>query len=160
MAFEAITTQEQLDAVIEARLGEERKKYEGFDDFKDKAGKYDDLVKTSNGYANTITALKKEIDGDNKNPGYKKQLEDLQGKVKTYEINDVKMRIAHENGIPYEMAGRLAGEDEASIRKDAESMAKYLSSSRRTVPLASTEPTTVDSKKAAIKNMLAGLKGE
>lgn len=160
MAFEAITTQEQLDAVIKDRLEREREKFSGYEDYKKKAGDYDELKKKADGYETTIAEYKKAVDGDDKNPGYKKQLKDLQGKVKGYETNSVKMRIAHENGIPYELAERLSGEDEDSIKKDAEKMAKYLKASGRRVPLASTEPEGVNEKREAMKKMLTGLKGE
>ena len=46
--------------------------------------------------------------------------------IKSYETNSVKMRIAHENGIPFELASKLSGDDEESIKKDAETMAKFL----------------------------------
>ena len=41
MAFEAITTQEQLEGVIKDRLEREREKFAGFEDYKKKAGEYD-----------------------------------------------------------------------------------------------------------------------
>ncbi len=159
MEFEVITTQEQLDTIINERVEQERGKYAGFDDFKKKAEEYDALKKESDGYKDTIAGLNKAIEGDGKTPGYKKQIEALQGKVKGYETDSVKLRIAHENGIPYELAGRLNGEDEAAIKKDAEIMAKYLKG-RSVAPLASTEPETVNGKTAAVKNLLAGLRGE
>lgn len=132
--FEAITTQEQLDAVIKDRLERERKtlteKYSDYDDLKEKVSDYD------------------------------KQLSALQTKVKGYESDSVKTRIAHETGIPYELASRLTGEDENSIRKDAETVAKLLKTGQQPAPLKSTEPGDVDGKRAAMKNVLAGLKGE
>ena len=161
MAFEAITTQEQLDGVIKDRLEREREKFAGFEDYKKKAEEYDELKKKTDGYEAAVADYKKAVDGDDKTPGYKKQLEELQGKVKGYETSSVKMRIAHENGIPYELAGRLSGDNEEAIKKDAESMSKFLKASGRRVPLASTEPEDgVDGKRAAIKKMLAGMKGE
>ena len=80
--------------------------------------------------------------------------------MKGYESDSVKTRIAHEAGIPYELAGRLAGEDEDAIRKDAETVAKLLKTGQQPAPLKSTEPGDVDGKRAAMKNVLAGLKGE
>lgn len=161
MAFEAITTQEQLDGVIKDRLEREREKFAGFEDYKKKAEEYDELKKKADGYEATIADYKKEVDGDDKTPGYKKQLEELKGKVKGYETSSVKMRIAHENGIPYELAERLSGDDEEAIKKDAESMAKFLKTSGRRAPLASTEPEGgVNEKREAMKKMLTGLKGE
>ena len=161
MAFEAITTQEQLNDVIKDRLEREREKFAGFEDYKKKAGEYDELKKKADGYEATIADYKKAVDGDDKTPGYKKQLEELKGKVKGYETSSVKMRIAHENGIPYELAERLSGDDEEAIKKDAESMAKFLKASGRRAPLASAEPEGgVDEKREAMKKMLTGLKGE
>lgn len=159
MAFEAITTQEQLDAIVNERVEQEVGKYAGFEDFKKKAEDYDALKKESDGYKETIAGLNKAIEGDEKTPGYKKQIEALRGKVKGYETDSVKLKVAHEHGIPYELAGRLNGEDEAAITKDAEIMAKYLKG-RSVAPLASTEPETVNSKTAAVKSLLSGLKGE
>lgn len=160
MSFEAITTQEQLDAVIKDRLERERSKFEGYDDYKQKAEGYDELKGKTDDYETTIAELKKAINGDEKNPGYKKQVEELQGKVKGYETSLVKMRIAHENGIPFELAERLSGDNEEELKKDAETIAKFLKSAKGAPPLGSTEHQKADSKKAAMKNMLAGLKGE
>lgn len=160
MAFEPITTQEQLDKVIGERIAGVKAKYEGFDGYKKKAEDYDALKAKSDGFERQIAALNKEINGDGeKNIGYKKQLEEAQGKIRGYETSSLKMRIAHENGIPYELAGRLSGADEEGIKKDAETMAKFLKK-KEVPPLGQSEPQKMDGKKAAMKNMLANLKGE
>ena len=70
------------------------------------------------------------------------------------------MRIAHEIGIPYELASRLTGEDEATIRKDAESLSKVIGRSGAVAPLGSTEPVPVDPKKAALKSLLDKVKNK
>lgn len=158
MEFEPITTQEQLDGIIDERIKQEREKFKGYDDYKRKAEDYDKLETTSKGYEQTIARLNRAIDGDEKNAGYKKQIEDLQKKVKGSETDLVKLRIANEKGIPFELARRLNGDDEEAIRKDAESVAKYLTGNNAP-PLALTE-TEINGKKAAMRNMLAGLKGE
>ena len=43
MAFEPITTQEQLDKVIGDRIAGVKAKYEGFDDYKKKAEDYQEV---------------------------------------------------------------------------------------------------------------------
>ena len=84
--FTPITTQEQLDKVIGERIAGVKAKYEGFDDYKKKAEDYDALKAKSDGFEQQIAALNKEINGDGeKNLGYKKQLEEAQGKIKGYE---------------------------------------------------------------------------
>lgn len=158
--FTPITTQEQLDKVIGERIAGVKAKYEGFDDYKKKAEDYDALKAKSDGFERQIATLNKEINGDGeKNLGYKKQLEEAQGKIKGYETSSLKMRIAHENGIPYELAGRLSGSDEEEIKKDAETMAKFLRK-KDVPPLAGGDPQKIDDKKTAMKSMLASLKGE
>lgn len=159
MEFEAITTQEQLDAIVNERIEQEREKYADFGEYREKAQKFDVLEKEVEGYKETITGLNKAIDGDGKEPGYKKQIETLKGQVKGYELDSVKLKVAGEHGIPYELAGKLSGEDEAAIKKDAEIMARYIKG-RSAAPLASTEPENVNGKTAAVKNLLAGLRGE
>ena len=159
MAFEPITTQEQLDKVIGERIAGVKAKYEGFDDYKQKAEDYDALKEKSDGFEQQIAALNKEINGDNENPGYKKKLEEAQGKLKGYEIKSLKMKIANENNIPFELAEKLSGDNEEALRKDAETMAKFLKT-KNVPPLSTTDTTKIDDKKAAMKNMLANLKGE
>ena len=131
-----------------------------YTNYKKKAEDYDALKAKSDGFEQQIAALNKEINGDGeKNLGYKKQLEEAQGKIKGYETSSLKMRIAHENGIPYELAGRLSGSDEEEIKKDAETMAKFLRK-KDVPPLAGGDPQKIDDKKTAMKGMLASLKGE
>lgn len=66
---------------------------------------------------------------------------------------------SNKNGIPYELAGRLSGSDEEEIKKDAETMAKFLRK-KDVPPLAGGDPQKIDDKKTAMKGMLASLKGE
>ena len=157
--FTPITTQEQLDKVIGERIAGVKAKYEGFDDYKQKAEDYDALKAKSDGFEIQIAALNKEINGDGENLGYKKQLEEMQSRIKGYETSSAKMKIAHENGIPFELAEKLSGDDEEAIKKDAEAMAKFLRK-KDVPPLAQSDPQHIDDKKAAMKNMLANLKGE
>ncbi|MBM6686796.1 DUF4355 domain-containing protein [Faecalicatena contorta] len=150
--FKTIETQEQLDAIIADRIKRAqettRKEFEGFLSPEDAEKKYAGYLspeaekKKYAGYLSPEEAAKKDA------------------KIKGYETNSVKMRIAHENGIPYELAERLNGDTEDDIRKDAETMAKYLKKQQGGAPLASTEPSDVDSKRAAVKKMLSGLKEE
>lgn len=147
--FKPIETQEQLDAIISDRIKRAqettRKEFEGFLSPDDAAKKYagylspEDEKKKYAGYLSPEEAAKKDA------------------KIKGYETNSVKMRIAHENNIPYELAGRLSGESEEDIRKDAESLAKLLRL-QGGAPLASTEPEGADSRRAAVKKMLSDLK--
>lgn len=151
--FTPIETQEALDGIIGERLKRDReaqaKKYESYikpEDYAAKCKEYDD----------TIAGLQKSIE-DNKSIA--EELESAKSQIKSYEIGSVKTKVAHEMGLPYELAGRLKGETEEDIRKDAETM-KGLFPKKAAPPLRSNEPDSVDSNKVAMKKMLDELKGE
>ena len=153
--FKPITTQAEFDAAIGERLKRERetlsKKYGDYDDLKTKVADYEKQI------AQLTRAAE---DAAKKYAGYDKDLADLQAKVKGYETDSVKTRIAHEAGLPYELAARLTGEDEAAIRKDAEALAKLLGGqTRKAPPLRDTEPAG-DGKKAAMRAFSAQLVGD
>ena len=93
---------------------------------------------------------------------FDKTVAELNGKVGSYKLRDMKIRIAREKGIPYEMADRLTGEDEKALAADADSLSKLISTvSKPTAPppLKSTEPTG-DGKDSAYKALLTNIKGE
>lgn len=150
--FAPITTQEQFDAAISDRLKRERdtiaKKYSDYDELKIKAADYE----------KQINELSKSMgEAAKKYAGYDKSIADLQGKIKGYETSSVKMRIAHESGLPYELATRLCGETEDEIRNDAQALAQMVGRSQKTAPLKSDEPTHVDSKTAALRTLTTQL---
>ena len=82
----------------------------------------------------------------------------MEAKIKGYETNSVKMRIAREVGLPYELAERLSGEDEKAIKADAELLKKLVGA--KTAPLKSTEPGGTNATAAAWSQMLQQMKGE
>lgn len=149
--FKAIETQDQLDAIIGERLKRERetikKEYEGFLSPEDAAKKYEGYlspedVKTKySGYLSPEDAAKKDA------------------RIKQYETDSVKTRIAHETGLSYEAVGFLQGADEETIKKSAETL-KALVGSSVTAPLASTESEAADSQTTALRTTLKNLKGE
>lgn len=149
--FTVIETQEQLDKVIGERIKRERetveKKYEGYLSQEEAAKKYEgylspeDVKKQYEGYLSPEEAAKKDA------------------QIKGYETASVKTRIAHETGIPYELAARLSGEDEDSIRKDAETLSKLMGQKRIIPPLADPEGGIKD-KDAGLKKMLHELNGK
>ena len=153
--FTPINTQEELDAIIGDRLKREResvsKRYGDYDELKTKAS---DLEKQ-------VGDLTKERDENAKSSeGYDKSLSELQAKVKAHETTSVKMRIANETGIPFELAEKLSGETEEDIRKDAEKMARFVTKSKYVAPLKSDGQGEGNEKRAALKTMLQNMKGD
>ena len=72
----------------------------------------------------------------------------------------MKLRIALENNIPYELANKLSGEDEESLRQDAQTLANYIAKPETVAPLKDVEPPVVDSETESYKNILNNLKLE
>lgn len=125
-------------------------------DFNAKNTELKNLEKQVGELNSNLTSLSKEKES------FDKTLADLNGEVKTYKLRDMKIRIAREKGIPYEMADRLTGEDEKALAADADALSKLISTvSKPTVPppLKSTEPTG-DGKDSAYKALLTNIKGE
>ena len=147
--FVPITTQEDFDKAIEERLKEERRTIKSqYSDYLSP----DDVKKQYEGYLSP-----KQVEEKYKDYLTPEQAAEKDKKITGYEIGSLKTRIARENNIPYELAGRLAGETEEDIRIDAETLAKIWRK-QNSAPLASTEPSGADSKRAAVKRMLSNLK--
>lgn len=156
MEFTPITTQEEFDKAISERLKRERetitKKYADYEELKNKVVDYEKQIGE---YSRSLNEATEKIKNHDQIVG------DLQSKVSKYETDSVKTRIAHEVGLPYELAVRLSGDNEEAIRKDAEGLVKIMGGQpHKAPPLKSTEPASVDTKTAAFKSMLDSMKGE
>ncbi|MBQ3281563.1 MAG: hypothetical protein IJH41_04045 [Eubacterium sp.] len=167
MAFEAITfnteedlknyikkqnlmTQDEVNKLVGAEKTKAKskaeadaaEKYKDFEDFKTKAEKYDSDL----GLKDT-------------------KIKELEDKVKKYESDSVKTKIARAAGLPDEMADRLRGTTEEEMKADAESLAKIVVK-KEVAPLGDPEPGRGggddgdDKKKASLKKMLKELKGQ
>lgn len=147
-----ITTQEDLDEIIAAKVAEAEKSIqEKFDD-------YDDLKSANEKYQTDLEALNKSMN-ENKQT-FEASLAEANAKIKGYEQREIKIKVANEYGIPMEMIGRLNGDDEEAIRKDAESLSKFVKPQQQIPPLASTEQSAADSKQEALRNMLSQLNNQ
>lgn len=149
--FKPITTKEEFDKAIGEQLEKEResvkKEYAGYLSPEDVQKKYegylspDDVKKKYEGYLSPEESAEKDK------------------KIEKYKINSSKMRIAHENNIPYELAGRITGETEEDMKKDAQTLAGFLKNSKE-YPSYNPDPVGEDnSKNAAMKKMLSDLGG-
>ena len=118
-------------------------------------------IETQEAFDAAVADVKKQYEGWLSPEDYnsKTTIADLTAKAKAYESGALKMRIAHENGIPYELAGKLSGETEEEIKKDAETLAKFVKN-QQPQPLANTEHGHTNGKDAAYKSLLADLKSK
>ena len=152
--FKPITTQEELDSIIGERLKRQKESIsKQYTDYEELKTKNVDLEKE-------LTELKKSLESSTSSKTeLEKQIEELTGKVKAHDLSSLKIRYALENGIPYHLAGRISGDDEDSIKADAQSLSDFFKSQTPPPPLKSTE-TNAKGEDVAYQNILKGLKGE
>ena len=80
--------------------------------------------------------------------------------IAKYEKESKRVKVAMENGIPYELAGKLSGETEDEMKKDAEAFSKFLKGKTTYPNFTRDTDNKDDSIREATKKMLNNLKGE
>lgn len=129
--FKAIETQEQLNAIIKARLDREKEKYADYDQLAEKIKK----LETEN------TSLKQTItDKETSENTTASRIADLEKDVTAWKQKSLKQQIAMKNGLPFDLADRLQGDSEESLNEDAERLASLVNVKNYTQPLADKEP--------------------
>ena len=159
MEFKTIETQEELDKIISARLARQKESLE--EQHKEAIKAYGDYesLKTRNAELETqvgdlqATIKESETSGSN----YAKQLEELNAKVADYETASMRTRIALQHGLPYEMASRLVGDDEASIIADAKQLAGFVGQGTGEIPPLKNPEPNLDGKDGGYKSLLENL---
>ncbi len=153
--FKTIETQEELDAIIKDRLArntktvtaEVTKQYEGYIS-------PDDAAKSKKALEDKITELKAQITEKDTS------IADLTAKNTAYETTAVKVKIAREEGLPYELADRLSGTNEEEFRADAKALSKLITPQEPPAPMFNGEsgksnPTGTDGALLSVLNELS-----
>jgi len=151
MEFKTITTQEEFDKAIQERLNRQKesieKQYADYAEVKERNATLETEVGTLK------TALSETSKSTEK---YDKSISDLNAKIAGYETANMRTRIALQNGIPYDLAGRLVGEDEESIAADAKKLAELVGNKEPIAPLRTIEPK-IEGKDGAYISLLEDL---
>lgn len=149
--FKPIETQDELDQIIESRLARQKEVLES------KFADYDQL-KTRNEELESENGALKTAAEETKNAAatYDQQIAELNAKVTGYETANLRTRIAVQNGLPLDLADRLVGDDEASLKADAERLAGFVSKTPPVPPLKNNEPP-IDGKDGAYKSLVENL---
>lgn len=146
--FKPITTQEEFDAAIKARLSREKEKYGDYDQLKSRVT---ELEEENVGLKSTIEANQQsKAESD-------KQLEEMQKQIAGYETASMRTRIALQHGLPYDLADRLQGADEESLTTDAERLASFVKSTEYVAPMRNLEPDLEKNENTSYKNLVQGL---
>lgn len=135
--FEPVTTQEQLDKIVNAKLEENTNA----------------VTKQFEGYVSPADMAEKV-------KGYETTIADLMAKGKAAEQSLFRVRAAQEYGLPAELSDRLSGEDEKSIRADAEKMSKYFKAAHNAPDFRAEGDPSKNSAENALRRTLEKLKGE
>lgn len=154
--FTPITTQEDFDKAVQSRLEREAKKYADYETLKEKAGKYDSIA--GKDYEGQIKKLTDDLKAANdKLAGHETTVKELTARAEKAEREGLKTKIALENKLPLELAGRINGDTEEAMREDAKALSKYVVN-QGAAPLGSTEDSKGgDSSEAALRAFNASL---
>lgn len=152
--FKPITTQEEFDAAIKARLDRQeatiRKEYSDYDTLKSEGEKFGELKKDFEKKAQEDAAKISEL---------KKSLEESTGKVKAYEVKELKSKAAADIGLPSYLCDRITGTTEEEINADAKKLYEAFSAeNRKGLPGFNPEKPPEKPGDAALRDMLAKLK--
>lgn len=157
MSFKAIETQEELDRIIGERVAKEKERLERNSPFK---AELDQLKTAKADLESQVGTLQSTIEQSKAGQeDYTKQISDLTSKVAGYETANLRTRIALQNGLPYDLADRLVGEDEESIKADAERLSSFVTK-QHSAPLKNVEPNIQKDENSAYRKLVEGLKTE
>lgn len=134
--FEPITTQEEYQTRFNSDLGdrlkknEEKwaKKFEGFLSPTEVESKTADFEKQISELTLQLDEAKKQIDA------HSKTVAEKDAQIKSFEIQQIKNRIALESGLTHDAIGFIQGEDEDSIRTSAEALKSLVGSTTSAHP--------------------------
>lgn len=143
--FKIIETQEALDEIIAARLQREK----------------DKTAKVEEGLKEEIEALKKTLaesqskfeEQEKEIAGHNDEVAKLTAEISGYKLKAIKHQIANDNGLPYELADRLTGDDEETLKQDAENLKRYFNQTKTAPPLATAEVPPSNDKKSAYREL-------
>ena len=151
MSFKAIETQEEFDRIISERLSRQKESFEK------QLADYDQLKTAKADLESQVGTLQSTIEQSKAGQeDYTKQISDLTSKVAGYETANLRTRIALQNGLPYDLADRLVGEDEESIKADAERLSSFVTK-QHSAPLKDVEPNIQKDENSAYRKLVDGL---
>lgn len=151
--FKVIETQEELNAIIKDRLERERNSVRK--EYEEKYKDYAELQSKVSSYNDERESFEKQIKELQEKTS---SIDTLTQRNKQLETDSLKVKVALKNGIPFEMASRLSGDDEESLSKDAQNMAMFMQN--KSPMLRDPESKAKEQGDGAYKNLIKGLKIE
>lgn len=149
--FTPITTQEEFDEAVRARIERVQKAV------REEYGDYEAIKNQNADYLKQIEAFKSE------KGAFQQNIADLTAKIKGYENDSVKTEKALEYGLPFEFRTRLKGDTPEEIEADAKALAQLIGKQNpKPLPMRTNEPggKGEDNRESAFREMLEKMKGE
>jgi len=150
--FKAPQTQEELDQIIEARLARQKESYES------KLSDLENLQNEKSKLESQVAALQSTVEETKSASKTSEQtIADLNKQIDSYKTASLRTTIALKNGLPYDLADRLQGEDEESLTADAQRLAGYIGGKTPPVPPLKNTDDNGTGKNDPYKSLLEGL---
>ena len=147
--FTPIETQEDFDKAISKRLERERntvrKEFEGFLSPEDVQIQYKDYLSPEQVQEKYKDYLSPE------------EIAKKDAEINGYKLKSKRIEVALSEGIPYELAGKISGETDEDMKKDAQLLAGFLKKGNPYLAYNPEPDGGGDSKNAAMKKMLNDL---
>lgn len=155
--FKPIATQEEFDEAIKDRLNRQSEKHsKEIADLNAKIGELEKSNGNSGEYEKQISDLESQLkELGEKVSGYDSQLAEKEAKIREFEKERIKAKVAHEVGLSLDAIGFLKGDDEESIKASAESLKNLVGA--KVAPLAKTTPNVGDSTTEGYKALVSSL---
>ena len=155
MEFTPIDTQEQFDSMVKDRV--ERAKSAGAKEArKEFETQLADLEQTKEQLTSKdseIEALKAKItDFEGEKKASEESYQSMQKELSELKLKALKTRVAMDAGLPADLADRLTGEDEETLKADAEKLAPFVGS-KKVAPSFKTEEVPTDPAEAGYREM-------
>ena len=126
MEFTPIETQEQFDAMVKERV--ERAKKSTAKEFETQLKDLEGIKEQLTSKDSEIEALKAKItDFEGAKKANEESFNSMQKELSELKLKALKTNVAIEAGLPADLADRLTGEDEETLKADAEKLAKKIS---------------------------------
>jgi len=152
-SFNPIMTQEEYNNRIGYRLNKQKNELERLrhEEVGNLTSKHEKECSTLH---TTIERLEEKLKSYE---GIDIKIADYEKKIHNYELNEIKRNIVDEYHLPRELMSRLQGEDEETLRHDAQSLVDVFNSTRPSAPLKSTEEASEDEKTKAYKALVKNI---
>lgn len=151
MEFTPIETQEQFDAMVKERV--ERAKKSAAKEFETQLKDLEGIKEQLTSKDSEIEALKAKItDFEGAKKANDESFNSMQKELSELKLKALKTNVAIEAGLPADLADRLTGEDEETLKADAEKLASFVGS-KKVAPSFKTEEAPKDPTEEGYREM-------